>query len=332
VEAQGVEPQARERTTWEVIAEELQALRRRAGSPSYAMIAQLVADRRVAQGMTPAAARVAKSTVHGYFTPGRTRGSLPLVRELVEALGSDPAQVDEWLRNLHTPQALPAGSGTDDGAPAQSDTEEVDAAQAAVGVWQACILLAACVALNMVGRVLVDFLHLPIYLDMAGTAIAAMALGPWRGAAVGTATNVLGVASSGLVSLAFIPVNVLGALVWGYGLRSFGMGRTLHRFFVLNALTGLACTAIAVPILHFGYDGLNGNGTDVITTTVRALTGVDVLGVLVANTLTSLADKILSGFVALVAIASLPLWWRRRVPLVLPTDLAPAPEHTASDD
>ena len=138
---------------------------------------------------------------------------------------------------------------------------------------------------------------------MTGTAIAAMALGPCWGALVGGVTNLLGVASSGPASLPFGLVNVAGALVWGYGVRRFGLGRTLPRFFSLNLLVALVCSAVAVPILLLLFSGSTGHGQDGIGATILEL----------------------SGFVALVAIASHPLSLRSRTPLdVLPSsDRAP---------
>lgn len=88
--------------------------------------------------------------------------------------------------------------------------------------------------LTMLGREAVNFLELPIYLDMVGTAVAAVVLGPWRGAAVGLSTNLLGSLTAGAVSLPFAIVNVVGALIWGYGVHRWGMGRTLSAALDLN--------------------------------------------------------------------------------------------------
>lgn len=52
-------------------------------------------------------------------------------------------------------------------------------------------LLAAGIAINMLGGLLVDFLKLPIYLDTAGTMLVAVVAGPWWGAVVGALSNVL---------------------------------------------------------------------------------------------------------------------------------------------
>ena len=283
---------------WDWLAADLQELRHRVGDPSYAEIARRIAERRRGRGADEHAARVARSTVYDTFTPGRARINVTLADEILVALGRPAGELDRWI-------AARADATRPDERIRRTPPVPRPSTRSVVA------LLVGCLAVNMVGRVLVDSLTLPLYLDMIGTAIAALALGPWRGAAVGAATNVVGVLSSGPVSLAFVPVNVVGALVWGYGLRRWDLGRTLPRFFLLAVLTALACSAVAVPTLHLAFGGLNGNGTDVITRTVRAMTGIGLLGVLVSNVLVSLVDKLLSSFLALVGVTSLPPALRR---------------------
>ena len=76
------------------------------------------------------------------------------------------------------------------------------------------------VALNIVGGIIASALRLPVYLDMIGTAVAAIVLGPWWGALVGLLTNSGSALISGPTSLPFALVNIVGALIWGYGVRS----------------------------------------------------------------------------------------------------------------
>jgi len=173
--------------------------------------------------------------------------------------------------------------------------------------WIVAALLVACVALNLLGRVLVDVLTLPLYLDMTGTAIAAVGLGPWWGALVGVATNLAGSASSGAASIPFALVNVVGALIWGYGVRSLGWGRSIARFFALNVVVALACTLVAAPIIVFAFGGeVSGHGAAAVTETILAASHSLVVAAFSANLLTSLADKLIAGFVALVALDALP--------------------------
>ncbi|WP_341928069.1 hypothetical protein [Nocardioides psychrotolerans] len=310
MEVQGTPPESREEARWDHLALELQTLRTRAGDPSFAEIARRVSEQRLARGASEHAARVARTTVYDAFRTGRARVNLELVRDIGTALGGSDADVDGWIARCRHPQP-----------PEQSSAPEPQPVESSVvppaGVREAVLLMAACLAANLLGRTFVDFLHLPIHLDMVGTAIAAIALGPWRGAAVGASTNVVGALLSGPASIPFAIVNVAGALAWGYGVRRFGLGRTLPRFLALNVMVAALCTLLAVPILVGLYGGSAGNGQDTITTTFLALTHQLTVSVGFSNLLVSLADKLFSGFVALVVISTLPAGLRLGSRLVL---------------
>lgn len=286
-------------TALDELVGELQALRRAAGEPSYAEIARRIAARRELAGLSPHSARIARTTVYDVFRTGRTRLNLELVREVVQALDGDEAMVDRWLAHEPAPEPPP---------------EQVLEPEPAAGPSGVLLLLLACVLANLAGRVLVDVLGLPAYLDMAGTAVAAIALGPWRGAAVGVTTNLLGTFSSGPDSIPFALVNAVGALVWGYGVRH-GLGRTLPRFLALNALVAVACSVVAVPVLLALAGGSTGHGEDAVTATLVELSAALTVATGLANLLMSLGDKLISGFVALVVVSALPAALRRGVPL-----------------
>jgi energy-coupling factor transport system substrate-specific component len=167
-------------------------------------------------------------------------------------------------------------------------------------------LIPVCIALNIVGGYIASALRLPVYLDMIGTAISAIVLGPWWGALVGVLTNGGSALISGPVSLPFAIVNVVGALLWGYGVRSWGLGKSIPKFFLLNVIVAVACTIVAAPIIVLVFGGATGNGADALTGTFLAV-GQNLVGsVFSSNILTSLADKIIGGFVALAVIEALP--------------------------
>ena len=92
--------------------------------------------------------------------------------------------------------------------------------------------------LNVIGGTVAGALKLPIFLDMIGTAVVAMTIGPWWGALVGVITNVTSGFITGPVSIPFAACNVVGALIWGYGtkwgwandkLKFFGLFFGLHK-------------------------------------------------------------------------------------------------------
>lgn len=291
---------------WDPLIEHLHALRREAGEPSYAELTRRIVEQRRADGLDEHAARIAKSSVHDAFRLGRARVNLALTREIVRALGADPALVDQWAAPPE-PARSPAAQTP---GPAASRT-------------QVLALIIGCLALNVLGREVVGVLRLPIYLDMVGTAIVAIVLGPWRGAAVGIATNLLGAFGAGWDFIPFGAVNVVGALVWGYGVRRWGMGLTLLRFLTLNAVAAIACSLTAVPIVVLleGHD--LGAGHIMLTRLMEQSVHDVAVAAGLSNLVSSLTDKLVTGFVALVAISTLPFGLRARSHLV-PSG-APAP-------
>jgi energy-coupling factor transport system substrate-specific component len=167
-------------------------------------------------------------------------------------------------------------------------------------------LVPVAAALNVVGGTINIALGLPTFLDMIGTAVVAIVLGPWWGALVGVITNIAAAFFTGPVNVPFALVNVAGALVWGYGVRSLGMGATVTRFFILNVIVAFVTSAVAAPIVVFMFGGSTGHSSDALTAAfVQA--GRDVLAAAFASSVVvSLADKIISGFVALAIIEALP--------------------------
>jgi energy-coupling factor transport system substrate-specific component len=182
-------------------------------------------------------------------------------------------------------------------------------------------LIPAAVALNVVGSFINDVLRLPFFLDMIGTAVVAITIGPWWGALAGALTNtVLGFISSP-ISLPFAVVNVVGALVWGYGVR-LGMGKTLVRFFILSLIVAVASSTTATPIYIFVFGGATGHFSDMMTAAFVGMGRELITAVFSSNIIVSLGDKIISSFLALAIIEALP------PALTSHLDIAKAPRMT----
>lgn len=206
-------------------------------------------------------------------------------------------------------------------APVASSPRKTKAGRTNLPMTLIVTLIPVCVALNIVGGYIAHALRLPVYLDMIGTAISAIVLGPWWGALVGVLTNSGASLINGPTSLPFMIVNIVGALLWGYGVRSWRLGRTIPRFFLLNIIVAVACTIVAAPIIVLVFGGATGNGADALTGTFLAV-GQNLVGsVFSSNILTSLADKIIGGFVALAIIEALPKSLLANVDIVKATPL-----------
>ncbi len=161
-------------------------------------------------------------------------------------------------------------------------------------------------ALNIVGGYINGILKLPIFLDMIGTMVTAVVLGPWWGALVGAITNIVGSFISGPIGLPFAVVNVAGALVWGYA-HQMGWMRKNWSFFLVSVLVGVVCSLFAVPIYVFVFGGATGHFSDVMTAAFLGMGQNLIVSVFSSNILVSLADKIIGSYVGLAIIEALPV-------------------------
>lgn len=294
------------------VAVDLMKLRADAGLPSFGDLARRVGQLRQERGLSEHEARVGRTTVYDVFRTGRSRLDPSLVADVVRALGGDEVAAAGWEARCLAALGIEPGPVA---APSETLPEQ-PATAAGVRGGPLAAMAALCLALvlvNLLGRVLSTLVGVPLHLDMIGTASAAIAFGPWWGAGVGLVTNVSGALITGPSSLAFAAVNVVGGLLWGWGVRRWALGRSLPRFFVLNVLVALACSLIAVPVV-VAMGGTTGNGMDPFTLDLAESLGSLVAGVAVSNVLISVADKIVSGFVALVLVESLPAGLRGRFP------------------
>ncbi|MDT3315592.1 ECF transporter S component [Microbacterium sp. KSW4-11] len=324
--------------------EALQSMRFAAGGPSYAEIAARVTRLRASRVGGARSVTVARSTVYDLFRPDRTRVDRALVADVILALGGSEHDAAHWRRHAavvnslgHRPESVAEAPAPPAAAPetpenpddpeqpphdptpsrrhtaTQRDADEPRTLDprpprttaSRVGVM--AIIIALCTLANVVGGQLVLWSSLPLFLDMVGTAIASIVLGPWYGVLVAIATQLTGAAyHSSPIGLPFTAVGIVGALLWGYGTRSWGLGRTPVRFFVLTVMVALACTLVATPITLAVYGGYSAHVATVAFTDQLLHLG-DALwtAVLSANLVSSLIDKMISGFIALTVGSSL---------------------------
>jgi energy-coupling factor transport system substrate-specific component len=291
------------------VGEDLQRLRHEAGGVSYAEIAARITSLRTDRSGRSSVA-VSRSTVYDAFRPGRTRLDADLVVDIVRSLGVTEAEAEGWRARCAAatstaPRPSPrtekvAGADAPPVAAAsvlRADTPRRSGRRIAVVIG---VMLGA-VLLNVAGGRVVLWLDLPLYLDMAGTAVVAVALGPWYAVATAIATQLGGVlVNQSTLGLPFTPVAVVGALLWGYGVHRWGWGRSLSRFLLLSVVVAVACTMVAAPIMELVYGGFSAHvAGNTLTARFRDAGMVLPLAIATANLITSLLDKLIASFVAL---------------------------------
>lgn len=341
--------------SYDALAEDLRALRHAAGSPSFTEIAVRVGQVREARGTDPGRARPARTTVYDTFRAGRSRMDGALVADIAEALDAPDPQSwrDRCGRIQHAleeSRLRPAASEDVDDEPTEDPTQDTEA-DAGAGAVPApgplplvpadpatvqgtrFLLLAGCVALNLVGILVIRATGLPLYFDTIGIAVAALALGPWAGAAAAVATHAFSFLLIPSSSPLFAAVSVTAALVWGYVWRHLRQRGALTPPIGLHLLVGLCCSVVATPMLWLRFHGFGGHTAGQLQNIFNGRIEPEWVTVFLTNLSTSMPDKLLSG---VIAVAVIPVALRvitritKSAELAAAPSSAPAPRHEAS--
>jgi len=174
------------------------------------------------------------------------------------------------------------------------------------------VLVPVAAAINVVGGYIVNVLHLPVFLDMIGTCVTCWVLGPWWGVLTGVITNLAIALLVNPVYLPFAACNAIGALVWGYGAK-IGLTKDFPRLLLLGIISAFIITSMAVPIYVFVFGGATGHFADIMTAVYLQMGAQLWVAVFSSNILSSLADKILAVFLAVLIVEALPPTLRYRV-------------------
>jgi energy-coupling factor transport system substrate-specific component len=175
-----------------------------------------------------------------------------------------------------------------------------------VSMTQAVMLVSLAAAVDVLGGWIAGLVKVPVFLDTVGTFVAAAILGPWWGAAAGVGNNVISSLFNGPSSIPFAIVSVAVAVVWGYGLRTFSMGRNTWTLLVLNLVVALVAAFVSAPIVYLVYGGATGHPSDALTLAFEAAGKGLASAVLVSNLVLNAADKLVTGYVGLAILQALP--------------------------
>ena len=169
------------------------------------------------------------------------------------------------------------------------------------------MIVALCAALDVFGGFTAKTLAVPVvYLDPVGTFVAAVVLGPWWGAAAGVTYNVVASLTFDPGTWPFAIVSVVVALMWGYGISRFGLGRSPIAFFALGVVVAVVSAIVASPIVLFVFGGATGSASDAITFAAQLAGLGQGPAVFLSNIESNLADKLLAGSLGLALVRALP--------------------------
>ena len=172
------------------------------------------------------------------------------------------------------------------------------------------------IALNVVMGFVASLLAIPgIYLDLSGTILTALVLGPWWGALTGMLTNITScLIFGGIVGMPFALVNALCGIVVGV-CRDYGLTKSWIKFIPTFLLTCLAVSASASIIVTFLFGGATGAPQDVLVFALLSATGWDVLtSVFVADIVGKPIDVFLEYLICFLVLRALPEEYRAVTP------------------
>ena len=110
------------------------------------------------------------------------------------------------------------------------------------------------IAINLIGKALASAVSIPLWLDTFGTVLAAYVLGPFAGAVVGAATNVIygfTVTSSMVYAVVSIAIGVLSGIM-----ARKDAFKTLQGTMGVCAVVTLTATAVSTVINAYTQGGM----------------------------------------------------------------------------
>ncbi len=122
--------------------------------------------------------------------------------------------------------------------------------------WQIALFVAACVVLNVGGKLVASWLELPLWVDSFGTVLYAYMAGPICGALVGVTAN-LSYCMINHLSAAYSVTNIALGIIIGFAARRHWFDR-FYGFMKAASLAMLTALVVSVPvnlILDNGYTG-----------------------------------------------------------------------------
>lgn len=161
------------------------------------------------------------------------------------------------------------------------------------------------IALNIVLGIVTAALKFPFYLDVMGTMFIAIFFGPWYGAVVGGATNILTSIFSGSISgMPFMLVSIAIGLITGFAFRKINF--TFVNAILIGVVTGIVAPLIGTPIGIAVYGGLTGTVSDVAVMFLKQSGASIFTASFIPKLFNNLLDKIGSMILVYLLVIALP--------------------------
>ncbi|MCP0886128.1 ECF transporter S component [Ligilactobacillus sp. WILCCON 0076] len=160
-------------------------------------------------------------------------------------------------------------------------------------------LVGLCIALNIVGSNLALMLKLPIYLDTIGTILSAALLGPLGGMITGLLTGTFVGLTTDMISLYYIPVQLVIGLVAGLLYRRI-LANDVKNVWWVAFLISVPGTVFSTAITYYLFHGVTSSGSNIL---VQILAGIGVnkfLAILLVQVITDYCDRLVGVYTVVV--------------------------------
>ncbi len=171
-------------------------------------------------------------------------------------------------------------------------------------------MIPIAIGINWVGGLIAQTLKLPLWLDVIGTMIAAVLIGPWNAFVAGGLTNIVKNLTFDPVGAAYGIVNAVIGLIVGYLYKKgyYTEKSNWIEVFGTGLLLAFVATTISAPITVYFYGGVTGSFADLITAMILgyAKTPGLLTAVFSGELVTDVLDKVLSAFIVFAVMKKLP--------------------------
>lgn len=171
--------------------------------------------------------------------------------------------------------------------------------------------IALCVALNAGLGALVQALRLPVYLDLTGTVLASVLMGPVVGVATAVVGQLILTFLTSPNTFAYVGTAIAIALV-AVGLRRFGYLAKLLPTVLGGVILGLVSAVLSAPVTTYLFGGVSFVGADAVTAFFTVMGRSLSESVLLGGLATDPIDKIALSLLCFGAVRALPSRVRAR--------------------
>ena len=170
----------------------------------------------------------------------------------------------------------------------------------------ALVLIPAAVGINYIGKLFVELLKLPLWVDSIGTVLSSMLAGPIVGALAGIVNNIIYGFTTSPISFVYAITSAVIGLITGI-MAYKGWISNIWKALVLGFVVGLIAATVSTPLNIEFWEGTTGNiWGDALFATMIAQGNPLWLASFADSVVVDVPDKMLTVLISYLIFKSLP--------------------------